>query len=75
MAAELGLPIGISSGANLIGALQVAAKMGEDAQVATVFPDSRKKYLSTDYCSEEKCKDHYVSGKVEFLGFGVRRMG
>ena len=72
---ELGLPIGISSGANLIGALLVGSEMGDGAQVATVFPDSHKKYLSTDYCSEEECKDHYVSGKVDLLGFGVQRMG
>ncbi len=75
VAAELGLPIGISSGANLIGALLVGSEMGDGAQVATVFPDSHKKYLSTDYCSEEECKDHYVSGKVDLLGFGVQRMG
>jgi cysteine synthase A len=47
LARQLGLGVGISSGANLLGALKIAEEQGESSVVATVFPDSNKKYLST----------------------------
>ncbi|MCA9003235.1 MAG: PLP-dependent cysteine synthase family protein, partial [Planctomycetes bacterium] len=37
LASELGLAVGISSGANMLGALQLAAEIGEGAVVCTVF--------------------------------------
>ena len=48
LASELGLAVGISSGANFLAAVQVQDALGDDAVVATVFPDDNKKYLSTD---------------------------
>ena len=48
LAAQLGLGVGISSGANLLGALTVQDALGPDAVVVTVFADDNKKYLSTD---------------------------
>ncbi len=71
LARELGLAVGISSGANMIGALKVALDQGDGAVVATVFPDSNKKYLSTDLCSEEALEDDYLSGGTKLLGFDV----
>jgi hypothetical protein len=47
LASELGLGVGISSGANFLGALQVQRSLGDGAVVVTVFPDDNKKYLST----------------------------
>jgi cysteine synthase A len=74
LASELGLAVGISSGANLLGALQVADTQGPAAVVTTVFPDSNKKYLSTDLCREEPVRDHYLSPEVELTGVrAVRR--
>ena len=46
--AQVGLAVGISSGANIIGALKIQDAIGTDAVVATVLSDSNKKYLSTD---------------------------
>ncbi|HEX6638447.1 MAG TPA: PLP-dependent cysteine synthase family protein [Steroidobacteraceae bacterium] len=69
LASELGIAVGISSGANLLGALQIAHEQGADACVATVFCDDNKKYLSTDLCSDEECKPHYQVNEVELLGF------
>lgn len=66
-----GLPVGISSGANLVGALKIALEQGEDAVVATVFADCNKKYLSTDYCRDEPVRDDYLTPQVELLGFQV----
>ncbi len=71
LAAQLGLAVGISSGANFIGALQVAIDQGPAAQVATVFADSNKKYLTTDLCSDEEMKENYLTQGVELVSFEV----
>jgi cysteine synthase A len=71
LAAEFGMGVGISSGANFLGALQVALELGPEAVVATVFPDSNKKYLSTDLCRTEPVKSEYLSPRVEFLACQV----
>jgi cysteine synthase A len=52
LAASLGLAVGISSGANFVGALMIQNQIGDDAVVVTVFPDDNKKYLSTDLLRE-----------------------
>ena len=71
LASELGIAVGISSGANLLGALEVAHSQGDGACVATVFCDDNKKYLSTDLCSDEESKPHYRCNEVELLDFRV----
>jgi cysteine synthase len=71
LANQLGIAVGISSGANLLAALQIADEQGADSCVATVFCDDNKKYLSTDLCSDEECKEHYGCNDVELLGFRV----
>lgn len=63
--AERGLGVGISSGANFIGALMVQNEMGADAVVATVFADDNKKYLSTDLLKTEPVKAGFLSTDVE----------
>jgi cysteine synthase A len=67
--AQHGLAVGISSGANLLGALQVQDELGKDAVVTTVFADSNKKYLSTDLLRHEPVCSEYLSPHVEVLGF------
>jgi cysteine synthase A len=67
--AHHGLAVGISSGANLIGALKVQDAIGAEATVVTVFADSNKKYLTTDLLREEPVRDDYMSPQVEVLGF------
>ena len=68
LAAQLGLGVGISSGANFLGALKLQNKMGRDAVVVTVFPDDNKKYLSTDLM----CAQPELPG---FLSFTRRTQG
>ena len=58
---HLGIGVGISSGANLIGAVMAAQRLGDDPVVITVFSDDNKKYLSTDYAGEEPMKDSYYT--------------
>jgi cysteine synthase len=69
LAASLGLAVGISSGANFIGALMVQDQLGHDAVVATVFPDDNKKYLSTDLLRKENPQPGFITPEVEFLGY------
>lgn len=69
LARDLGLGVGISSGANLAGAIELQNRMGDDAVVVTVFPDSNKKYLTTDLVRNEPVRDGYLSPDVTLLGF------
>ncbi|MDR0543270.1 MAG: PLP-dependent cysteine synthase family protein [Dysgonamonadaceae bacterium] len=65
LARTLGLGVGISSGGNFLGAVQVQNRLGDDAVVTTVFADDSKKYLSTDYVREEPVKDGFFSTEIE----------
>jgi cysteine synthase A len=69
LAATLGLGVGISSGANFIGALKVQDEMGGDAIVTTVFPDDNKKYLTTDLLREERPQADYLTPEVELISY------
>jgi cysteine synthase A len=71
LATQLGLAVGISSGANLLGAMRVQDAMGDKSVVVTVFSDDNKKYLSTDLMKEEPVKDGYLAPRVRLLGFEV----
>jgi cysteine synthase A len=48
LAEKEGLFCGVSSGANVLAALQIARQLGEGARVVTVLPDSRDRYLSLE---------------------------
>lgn len=65
LAANLGLGVGISSGANVLGALKVQDSLGPDAVVVTILPDSNKKYLSTDLLGVEPVKPGFMSPDIE----------
>lgn len=75
LAKELGLAVGISSGANFIGAIRAQINAREPIEVVTIFCDSNKKYLSTDLMQEEPVKEGYLTPDVELLGYeGIHRM-
>ena len=69
LATQLGLGVGISSGANFLAAMEVQEELGERAVVATVFSDSNKKYLSTDLLRDEPVKPEHRTPHVTLLGF------
>ena len=69
LAATLGLAVGISSGANFLGALLAQNDLGPDATVVTVFPDSNKKYLSTDLMRDQTACGDDLAPQVELTGF------
>lgn len=76
LARQLGLAVGISSGANVIGAIKLKEQLGEDAVVVTILSDSNKKYLSTDLMKEETVKEGYLSTDTEFTSFEpIARLG
>lgn len=65
----LGLAVGISSGANIIAAMQLQESMGPDTTIVTILPDSNKKYLSTALCNAEPPRDNYLSPRVKLTRF------
>ncbi|WP_373600460.1 PLP-dependent cysteine synthase family protein [Paraclostridium bifermentans] len=67
LASELGMGVGPSSGANLIGAIVIQEKLGTNSVVATVFCDDNKKYLSTELSKEILFKPTYISSHVELI--------
>lgn len=69
LACELGIGVGISSGANFLGALKLQNEYGIKKVIVTVFPDDNKKYLSTDLLKEEPLKDDFLSRNVELVNF------
>ncbi len=73
LASQLGLGVGISSGANFLGALKIQAELGPEAVVATVFSDDNKKYLSTDLFGDEPIQDQFLSPEVELLSYDTLR--
>lgn len=74
LCAQLGLTVGISSGANFLGAARIAEELGDDATVVTVFPDCNKKYLSTDLCRREPIGDDYMTPRIKLERFRAVRM-
>lgn len=69
LAKELGLAVGISSGANVIGAIKLKQEMEVEAVVVTLLCDSNKKYLSTDLVKEESIKKSFISTDTKFTGY------
>lgn len=71
LCAELGLAVGISSGANLIAALKVQQDMGAGAKVVTIFCDDNKKYLSTDLTRVEPVHSGYLSSDIALVDYTI----
>lgn len=67
LSTSLGIGVGVSSGANFLGCIEVMKKLPKDAVVVTTFADDNKKYLSTDYSEEQPVKDFFLSKDVELL--------
>ena len=64
---ELGLGVGISSGANLIGCILAQKKINKP--MCTVFSDDNKKYLSTDLVKDIDLNENYISNKIKLLSW------
>lgn len=64
---QLGIGVGVSSGANFLGSIMAQDRIGEDSVIVTVFADDNKKYLSTDYSDPQEMKEHYITHDLELL--------
>lgn len=69
LAQELGLGVGISSGANLIGSILLEDEIG--GTICTVFPDDNKKYLSTDLGRKIPLAENGLSSQVTFVSYEI----
>jgi cysteine synthase A len=72
---QLGLAAGISSGANVIGAIKLREALGPRAVVVTLLCDSNKKYLSTDLLRPEPARPGYLAPDTTFTHYvPIRRL-
>lgn len=66
---ELGLGVGISSGANMLGAILLENRI--KGNIVTLFPDDNKKYLSTDLVNDNINQNDYISNSIELIDYEV----
>lgn len=71
LASHLGLGVGISSGANFLGAVLAQDLLGREKNVVTIFADDNKKYLSTDLLKKERLKESFISPQLELVDLKV----
>ena len=69
LASELGIGVGISSGANFLGSVLLQKNI--KGPVVTVFADDNKKYLSTDLSKPIDNNEKYISNKIKLLQYEV----
>lgn len=69
LAADLGLGVGISSGANFLGCALLQSEM--KLPTVTVFADDNKKYLSTDLSKPIDENSKYISNQIQLLTYEV----
>lgn len=67
LAKELGIGVGISSGANMIGAILMHEKI--DGNIVTVFPDDLKKYITTDLTKKQP--NNLITNEITLLDFEI----
>ena len=69
LAKELGLGVGISSGANLIGSVLLNEKINKP--IVTVFADDNKKYLTTDLSKEIDENKKFISNNLKLINYEI----
>ena len=67
LAKELGLGVGISSGANFLAGVETMQE--ENAPIVTVFADDNKKYLSTDLLKSINPDKNLLSNKIDLINY------
>jgi cysteine synthase A len=73
LANELGIAVGISSGANFLGAVIKSEQYGSDSTIVTIFADDNKKYLSTALMKTEPVKSDFISKDIKLKSFRALR--
>lgn len=67
LAKELGLGVGISSGANFLGSALLNERL--ENPVVTVFADDNKKYLSTDLSRDIDNNTDFISNQIKIISY------
>lgn len=67
LAFELGLGVGISSGANFLGSVLLQTNI--QGPVVTIFADDNKKYLSTDLSNPIENNKNFISNKIKLINY------
>lgn len=67
LASKLGLGVGISSGANFLGSVLMNEEIA--GNVATVFPDDNKKYLTTELSNKISEDKTLISNNIELISY------
>lgn len=67
LASDLGLGVGISSGANMLASVMAKEQMSKD--IVTVFPDDNKKYLTTEISKPLDNNEKFVSNKIRLIDY------
>lgn len=67
IATNLGIGVGISSGANMLAS--VLAKEENEKDIVTVFPDDNKKYISTDLSNPIDNNSDFLSNKINIIDY------
>lgn len=68
IANEFGLAIGISSGANFLASVIMD---NDNLNIATVFPDDNKKYITTKLSEKIDENHELISNNIKLIGFEV----
>lgn len=69
LASQLGIGVGISSGANFLAGVLSNERVG--GNTVTIFPDDNKKYLSTDLLQKIETDQDFLSEQIELLSYEV----
>ena len=69
LASELGLGVGISSGANFLGCVLANEKL--EIPMVTVFADDNKKYLSVEVSKDVYNNNKFLSNNIKLKGYEV----
>ena len=64
---ELGLGVGVSSGANFLGAV---LSNNNDDEVVSIFPDDNKKYLSV-FSEPIEVNSDFISERIKLVSFEI----
>lgn len=65
----LGIGVGISSGANMLGGVLLQNKL--NTPVVTIFPDDNKKYLTTDLVKPIDSNLSFLSNQIELIEYSL----
>ncbi len=69
IAKDLGIGVGISSGANFLGSVLLKEQVND--AVVTVFADDNKKYLSTELFKKIDVNEELISNKIELISYQI----